>query len=86
MSTAVKIVKRPDEYAGDPRCFICGMSPDGVFFANCATVLPDGTIYTHDETCQKYGAERDRSYPADWLCSRCSAEEDAWLAAHSTIA
>jgi hypothetical protein len=73
-------VRTPEQYAGEPRCFICGMSPGSVYFPMCCDTKPDGTRYTHDETCSTYPGLRNRRYDPEWLCTRCEAAEAAWLA------
>lgn len=70
-------IKTPEQYNGEPRCFICGMSPGHVYFPNCAYVRADGFRYSHEETCDVYGATRNRKYAFDWLCPRCRKEEDS---------
>lgn len=60
-------LKDPAKYAGEPVCSFCASG-----WPTCADTRPDGTRYTHEETCQKYrNAGRWGRYT---LCDTCEDE------------
>ena len=58
--------KDPATYAGEFVCARCGSG-----WPCCADTKPDGTHYTHEETCQKYETRPD--WEAMRLCKKCEA-------------
>ena len=61
-------LKDPATYAGEFVCMRCGSG-----WPCCADRRPDGTSYTHAETCQKYINARQ---PSDGyrICGDCANE------------
>ena len=61
-------LKDPATYAGEFVCACCGSG-----WPTCADRRPDGTRYTHAETCRKYIDARPRS--DDYrMCEVCQNE------------
>lgn len=62
------ILKDPATYKGE---FVCACCASG--WPICADTRPDGTRYTHEETCQKY-QDAGQWWDDYKLCDACESE------------
>lgn len=54
----------PADYSGELLCDRCGVDPNGQYWPICVNKRPDGSLWSHKETCEKY------EYAGD-LCTPC---------------
>lgn len=58
-STTHRQFADPQDYDGRPICFVCASDAQGTEWPLCADRRPDGTTYTHEETCLAYHRHPD---------------------------
>lgn len=63
----------PADYDGRQTCARCSRDASGDYWPICADARPDGTRYTHEESCERYATIRGGSADYDdwWLCDPC---------------
>lgn len=74
IESAGSIRRDPAHYDGRYLCIRCGRDQHGDYWPGCTSKKPDGTQYTHEETCARYGEH-------DWMCDPCERLMNEELAA-----